>query len=763
MFKKSVIIFALLLILQISSFHFVNGQMGPESIKMEHDPTKDFSELLKNDDKSKFFTNQKNGDFFENFVRKATLPPSNDILIKSGTTITLTGSLDREYSTVLVEGNLKIIDTGDSSFRVQKIIVGPTGSLTIGNEKKPIQNDKQVDIVFVNNREGEVGLFVFGNLWIHGKEVNPTFVGLESFAKKWEKRLIVAKELENWERDDTVVVTSPGNEQCNEIIKISKVSGKNLFLQTQLNCSHIGTDTENSIVSHVALLSRNIKFSSEDDVKRGTVTFFYGSAGYIKYAQFDKLGPKEVLARYPIHFHHLKDTSRGIEVIGNSITYSDNRWVTIHDSNGILVKDNVGYISQGHGYFLEDGTEFDNVFEHNIGIITKVEKILHSSSAVFWTQNPMNVYRDNVAVDGRYWGFFFEIPNTEIEISETSEVINLRSLPSLEFDGNTAYNFRLGGMKIFRPNIEHNGAQSSEILISNFKVMSSITEFEKHSGVFVSGSNVTISNAILLNNKFGVLLKGDSNKVVDTTIKMEKSKKIDSEIFGVLIDGKNNLIQNSEISGYVSKNSHKAADISVSNSEKQKRLLSAKIVNSTLLDPIPIYFGNPTNEKSFLEIYGYNAPHASTKKIPENFILKKIGSETLEQRGEYNNLDFDAMIKLFPKSKPENPMKVDEEIDNYDKTPIELIKKFKNQANAWAKNELENGKFLDEIEVLFESRVFEIKGLENDSFKDSQLVIPQWVKKLVSYWSEDSISDQEFINALKYVLESNSAYDSPYG
>jgi len=113
----------------------------------------------------------------------------NNILIKSGTTITLTGSIDREYSTVLVEGNLKIIDTGDSSFRVQKIIVAPTGSLTIGNEESPIQDDKQVEIVFVNNKEGEVGIFVFGSLWIHGKEVNTTFVGLESYVRKWEKKV----------------------------------------------------------------------------------------------------------------------------------------------------------------------------------------------------------------------------------------------------------------------------------------------------------------------------------------------------------------------------------------------------------------------------------------------------------------------------------------------------------------------------------------------------------------------------------------------
>jgi len=187
-FKKFGLFLAFLSILLISSLSLANGQIEQDSSQMEHDPSKDLSELLKHEDKSEFFTNQESGDFQKIFVRKATLPSSNNILIKSGTSVTLTGSLEREYSTILVEGNLKIIDTGKSSLHVQKIIVVPTGSLTIGNNKTPIEEDKQVEIVFERSKEGELGIFVFGKLWIHGKEVNPTFVGLESHAKKMGKK-----------------------------------------------------------------------------------------------------------------------------------------------------------------------------------------------------------------------------------------------------------------------------------------------------------------------------------------------------------------------------------------------------------------------------------------------------------------------------------------------------------------------------------------------------------------------------------------------
>jgi len=122
---KMSIFLTFLLVLSISSLSIASGQMEPNSSQMEqnssqmeHDPSKDFSKLLK--DESQFFSNKRSGDFHDNFVRKATYVPSKNILIKEGTLIELTGTLDREFSTILVEGDFRIIDTGDSALRAQK-------------------------------------------------------------------------------------------------------------------------------------------------------------------------------------------------------------------------------------------------------------------------------------------------------------------------------------------------------------------------------------------------------------------------------------------------------------------------------------------------------------------------------------------------------------------------------------------------------------------------------------------------------------------
>ena len=62
------------------------------------------------------------------------------------------------------------------------------------------------------------------------------------------------------------------------------------------------------------------------------------------------------------------------------------------------------------------------MFEKNIGIITKQELILpkpHRTASIFWTMNPSNVYRDNVAVNAPYWGYSFRIPKDIVDFPNT--------------------------------------------------------------------------------------------------------------------------------------------------------------------------------------------------------------------------------------------------------------------------------------------------------------------------------------------------------
>ena len=120
----------------------------------------------------------------------------------------------------------------------------------------------------------------------------------------------------------------------------------------------------------MANLTRNVVVESADpDGVRGHTMYHRDSAGSINYAEFRHLGKRDELGRYSIHFHLCGETMRGSSVIGASIWDSHNRWITIHGTDALVVRDNVGYKSVGHGYFLEDGTEINNILDHNLAAL----------------------------------------------------------------------------------------------------------------------------------------------------------------------------------------------------------------------------------------------------------------------------------------------------------------------------------------------------------------------------------------------------------
>src|SRR5262249_10239199 len=158
--------------------------------------------------------------------------------------------------------------------------------------------------------------------------------------------------------------------------------------------------------AEVANLSRNVVVESADPKgERGHTMYHRGSAGAVSYAEFRHLGKEGVLGRYSLHYHLVRDSMRGSFVIGASIHDSDNRWLTIHGTNFLVVRDCVGYRSKGHGYFLEDGTEVFNVLDRNLAVQALAARALprqvipfdKNDGSGFWWANSLNSFTRNVA------------------------------------------------------------------------------------------------------------------------------------------------------------------------------------------------------------------------------------------------------------------------------------------------------------------------------------------------------------------------------
>jgi hypothetical protein len=201
-----------------------------------------------------------------------------------------------------------------------------------------------------------------------------------------------------------------------------------------------------------------------------------GSAGAISYAEFRHLGKEGVLGKYALHYHLVGDTMRGSYVIGASIWDSRNRWLTIHGTNYLVVRDCVGYQSIGHGFFLEDGTETCNVLDRNLAVHAYIGKPLprqvlpfdKNDGAGFWWANSLNSFTRNVAAECDEYGYFFQSAKTRdfdpvlwvMQPDGSRKKVDIRTLPFIRFENNESHCQRRhalnlgGGAPFGLPNVE---------------------------------------------------------------------------------------------------------------------------------------------------------------------------------------------------------------------------------------------------------------------------------------------------------------------
>uniref|UniRef100_A0AAX7TR77 G8 domain-containing protein n=1 Tax=Astatotilapia calliptera TaxID=8154 RepID=A0AAX7TR77_ASTCA len=200
-----------------------------------------------------------------------------------------------------------------------------------------------------------------------------------------------------------------------------KVRGKTKFI-------HMGEEVDGvDMRAEVGLLSRNILLRGEMEPS------CYGNEA-CKFFNFDTFGGhlkvnssvihisgmelqhmgQQTMGHYPVHFHMNGDVDeRGgydppTSVSDLSIHHSFSRCVTIHGSNGLMVKDVVGYDTLGHCFFTEDGPEERNTFEHCLGLMVRAGTLLPSD-------RDSKMCRD--ITDGAYPGY---VPNPRQDCSATS-------------------------------------------------------------------------------------------------------------------------------------------------------------------------------------------------------------------------------------------------------------------------------------------------------------------------------------------------------
>ncbi len=475
------------------------------------------------------------------------VPGAGDrVLIKSGHRVVYDGNSEAIVRGVTISGVLTFATDRDTRLEVGLIVIRPGDQYTeegfdcdahleptkqpsrpaleVGSLDQPIGVKYTAKIRLHHvpgmNKESCPAIVACAGRWdSHGAAMNRTWVKLGANAKAGDGALTLGEEVTGWKIGDRVIVTGTQShgqaksESLTEERHVAAIDGATLRLDQPLKYSHLGAGEYRG---EVANLSRNVVVESADPAGvRGHTMYHRDSAGSVSYTEFRHLGKPGLLGRYALHYHLCRDTMRGSSVVGNSIWDSQNRWLTIHGTNYLIVRDNVGYKSLGHGYFMEDGTEVYNVLDRNLAVAAKSAKPLpkqilpfdQNEGAGFWWANSLNTFTRNVAAQCDQYGFRYEATQgSSLKLSlpiqqpdGTKQTVDIRTLPFVRFDDNEVhtsiglYGVNLGeGVNRAGPDARH------PFVVRNLKI------WDVHYGFRPQVPNLLVENLTIHRVAYGV-------------------------------------------------------------------------------------------------------------------------------------------------------------------------------------------------------------------------------------------------------------------
>ena len=353
------------------------------------------------------------------------------VSLAAGTSLLLDVSPPRLGSLSVASGAaLVFADTADVSLNIDWIIL--QGTLAIGSEAQPFTHRATITLTDQTPGEDVMGMgdrvlgVMGGRLELHGQQ-RLAWTHLARTARAGTTTLTL-KAAPDWQPGDLLGLAStdfdPGQ---SEQVTVRSVSGNTVTLPLPLKYTHWGdpetidgqTVTEQA---EVGLLSRNVVVQGGPDSAvsgfGGHLMVMKGSTVHIEGAELTRMGQRNALRRYPVHFH-MMGSAAGSYLRGSSLHDLFNRCVTVHGTNDLSITQNVAYGTTGHCFFMEDGAETGNTLSGNLAMLVRApdskkgETPLLTSDknpAAYWITNPANTLTGNVAAGTDGSGFWYALP-----------------------------------------------------------------------------------------------------------------------------------------------------------------------------------------------------------------------------------------------------------------------------------------------------------------------------------------------------------------
>ncbi len=408
------------------------------------------------------------------------LPGINDaVTIPDGFDIVL--DMDVDVRSLVINGTLTADMSKDLALSAEYIIVyGPGSKLEWGTESNPYLRKGTITLKGLedgNNHYNMGDKFLVGmnqaNIELHGKP-KKSWTKIDQTANRGDNYIWLSEPVD-WEVGDEIVIAStdfdPHEAEKRTIIAIDGYQ-RGITLDCPLAYKHWGTlqsfDGGSRTLderAEVGLLTRNLKIQgdadSEIDQFGGHMMTMITSVTHVSGVELYRMGQLRALGRYPFHWHKCQNVS-GQYIQNSTIHRSFNRAVTVHGTDNALVKDNVAYDHIGHGYFLEDASEMGNVFDGNLGLLSRIppknangiregvephdiviRNNVHLSPATFWITNNSNTFINNVAAGSEGTGFWYISPEYDFDGRRSFSLFDLKVD---SFENNVAHSCKALGV-----------------------------------------------------------------------------------------------------------------------------------------------------------------------------------------------------------------------------------------------------------------------------------------------------------------------------
>jgi len=371
-----------------------------------------------------------------------------EVTIPAGVTIVL--DQDISANRIFIEGKLVCPLNRNLKIETESILIESGGVFECGSlEGRFLGN---LEILLKRKTQDDIdmrtkGIMVGdeGVLALHGRRMIASWLEINQSINPGQKVVRVKKD-ERWQQNsgwrvgDEIVVASssfdPHEAEKRTIVSVTENS--NLIVLTvnvPFEYFHFGEfktyvgAQKNWVINaraEIANLSRNILIKGEADDENGFgghSMVHEGGSAYIDSVEFFQMGQQGIKARYPFHWHVAGDVT-GQYVRFSSIHKSYQRCITVHGTQASTLQRNVCYDFFGHGYFLEDGDEEDNILRENLAILGKrvpqdrsvletdheaSQPRRYSSPASFWVSNPNNTLIGNVSAGSEGSGFWYAL------------------------------------------------------------------------------------------------------------------------------------------------------------------------------------------------------------------------------------------------------------------------------------------------------------------------------------------------------------------